>query len=308
MRIKLRKGKQKELILLAKNKLSWGELSKLTDINKFYLMGDLKNENVLIKEEFYKKLCERTEKNFDKFILNKLEDNWGKSKGGLNSKGSTIRIKIPEKDEKLAELTGAILGDGNINRYKKGKKIGVYQINITGHKDLDRIYHKGYLSKIFQELFEVKPIETLEKKSRGRHLIISSKQLVNFFIETGLKNGNKIKNQSTIPPWIWKKKSFIKSCIRGLIDTDGSIFRMSQKDFNLLRINFTNHNFTLLGDTRHAFIKLGFHPSKIINNRQFSISRQGEIKKYLKEIGFSNNKHKERLLSLVKTLKKQGIC
>ena len=70
---------------------------------------------------------------------------------------------------------------------------------------------------------------------------------------------------------------------------------MSNKDPNLLRINFTNYNLTLLEDTRKAFIMLDFHPSKIINNKQFFISRQGEIRKYLKEIGFSNKKHLDRI-------------
>ncbi|KHO45884.1 MAG: hypothetical protein QJ16_C0016G0007 [archaeon GW2011_AR1] len=297
MRIKLKKGKQKELIILAKNNLNWEKLSEKIGIKENYLQRDLKNEKILIKEKTYNELCRIVNINFDKFILDKLNDFWGKSKGGLNSKGSTIQIKIPRNNEKLAELIGVILGDGNISKYQKGKKTGVYQINITGHKDLDEDYHTNYLFKIFQELFGLKPITVLSKNSKGRHLIISSKQLVNFFSKHGLKNGDKIKNQSTFPTWIWKKKNFLKACVRGLIDTDGSIFRMSQRDYNLIRINFTNHNLTLLKDTRKAFLNLGFNPSKIINNRQFYLSRQDEIRKYLKEIGFSNVRHQERLKS-----------
>ena len=70
---------------------------------------------------------------------------------------------------------------------------------------------------------------------------------------------------------------------------------MSNKDPCLIRISFINYNSQLLEDTRGAFIKLGFHPSKIINKKRFYISRQMEIKKYLKEIGFSNKKHINRL-------------
>ena len=79
------------------------------------------------------------------------------------------------------------------------------------------------------------------------------------------------------------------------MDTDGSIFRMSNKDQNLIRISFTNHNSKLLEDTRKGLIVLGFYPSKIIMNRQFFISRQEDIKKYLKEVGFSNKKHLKRI-------------
>jgi len=297
MRIKLKAGKQKELILLAKGNLTWKKAAKILEINESYLYYDLKNEVILLSQSLYKKLCEVTGKNYDEHIESTLDDNWGKIKGGTESrgKGSTINIKIPGKSEKLAELIGIILGDGNINYYKKGKKIGVYQINIAGDKNLDKDYHLNYVTPLFKELFEVKVKERLSKIGNGRYLVISSKQLVNFLISSGLKPGSKIKNQSTIPIWVWGNKNFLRVCLRGLIDTDGSIFRMSKRDYNLIRINFTNHNFTLLNDSRKAFLELGYHPSKIINNRQFHLSRQNEIKEYLKEIGFKNAKHIRRL-------------
>lgn len=49
-----------------------------------------------------------------------------------------------------------------------------------------------------------------------------------------------------IPQWIKNDETYIKACLRGLIDTDGSIFRMSKRDKNLIRIGFTNHNSRLL--------------------------------------------------------------
>jgi predicted transcriptional regulator len=52
---------------------------------------------------------------------------------------------------------------------------------------------------------------------------------------------------------------------------------MSNKNSNLLRIGFKNHSLKLLDDTKNGFIKLGFNPSKIINNSHFFISRQNEI-------------------------------
>ena len=110
----------------------------------------------------------------------------------------------------------------------------------------------------------------------------------------GINPGNKIVNQSTIPKWVYENREYMKACLRGLIDTDGSIHRMSKRDFNLLRISFTNHDNKLLQDTRALFVILGYCPSKIINNRNFYISGQGEIEKYLKEIGFSNKKHVDR--------------
>ena len=42
--------------------------------------------------------------------------NGGQVKGGKLSTGTTKKIIIPKKDEKLAELIGIILGDGNIQQ------------------------------------------------------------------------------------------------------------------------------------------------------------------------------------------------
>jgi len=295
MRIRLEKGKQKELILLAKNDNTWKELSKKVNLNENYLANDLKSERRLISENIYNKFCELCQLNFDQFIIKRLNDNWGKSKGGLNSRGSTIKIKIPKPNESLAEIVGAILGDGHIMYHKKEKKIGVYQVNITGDINKDKNYHTIYLRKLFKDLFNIKTREIISSRNDGRHLVVYSKELVNFFINMGLKAGDKIKNQTTIPKWIWQNNKYLRACIRGLIDTDGCIHKMSKKDPQLLRINFTNYNQTLLEDTRIAFIKLGFFPSKIICYKQFFISRKDNISKYLKEIGFSNKKHQDRL-------------
>src|SRR3989338_6382678 len=298
MRVKLRKNKQKELILLAKNGKTWKELANDLKTGENYIANDLKNERILLSKEMYNKICKNYYINYDKEIIEELKDNWGKSKGGTNSKGSTIKIRIPKKSKELAEFIGAILGDGNINYYKKGSKIGVYQVKIAGDYKLDKAYHLNYLKQITTDLFRTKVKERVILKKNERFLVISSKELVIFLQKMNLQPGNKMKNQTTIPEWIWENEDWLKSCIRGLIDTDGSIFRMSTKNPNLLRIGFTNHNKRLLEDTHKAFIKTGFHPSKIIKERHFYISRQGEIEKYLKEVGFSNKKHQDRFLRM----------
>ncbi len=293
MRIKLKAGKQKELILLAKFNLTWKELAKKLKLNEKYLYFELRNEMRLLPEIKYRELCLIAKVNFDNYIEEILEDNWGKSKGGKISNGSKIKLIKPALNEKLAEFIGAILGDGNINYYKKGKKIGVYHIRIAGDLEKDKDYHINYLKNLCENIFNLKAKEIL--RPNERFLDIYSKELVEFFIDMGLNAGDKIKNQITIPYWVWENESFLKACVRGLIDTDGSVFRMSNKDPKLIRLSFTNYNMKLLIDTRNAFIKLGFFPSKIIVNKQFFISRKSDISKYLKEINFSNLKHIERL-------------
>src|SRR3989344_1697377 len=306
MRIKLEKGRQKELILKAKNTETWKQLSNKIGLNEKYLFYELKNEMRLLPKEVYNKLCIIAKEDYDKYQEEELDDNWGRSKGGLISPGSKIKINKPLYSEELSEFVGAVLGDGHVCYIKKGKKIGVYVIRIAGDLVKDRDYHL-YLKKIGQELFNLKSKEIFNKHHNERFLDFYSKELVEFFIDMGIKPGNKIKNQSTIPKWIFTKKSFMGTCLRGLIDTDGSIYRMSNKDPNLLRINFTNYNLTLLKDARNGFIKLGFNPSKIIRNKAFNLSRQKEIRKYIKEIGFKNSKHLKRFEEFSPVVQRSSI-
>ena len=143
MRIKFIKGKQRELIrdFRVENNLTWNKLAKnlnipLGRLNTYYY------ETSLIPEEVYIKLD--PEKIYSSFILVRLEDNWGKSKGGRISKGRIKKIKIPLESEELAEFYGIMLGDGCSQRlsfYKsRTDKRGVYFIKIVGDSRYDRNY------------------------------------------------------------------------------------------------------------------------------------------------------------------------
>jgi len=298
MRIKLKKGKQKELLNKIKNDnhFTWKEFSKFLNVSKPALIGWSIEKN-LLPLKVYKKL-DRFNK-YKKYITELKKDNWGQIKAGLNSKGSLKQIRIPKRCKELAELIGIILGDGNIFSYKEGKKIGVYSVRIAGDNRLDKDYHIKYIRPIFKELFNLEPKIQSFPKNNERFVSLYSRELVCYFNDIGLKPGNKIMNKNSIPSWIFNDKRFLRCCIRGLIDTDGSIFRMSRKDPNLLRINFKNFNQNLLRDSRKAFVMLGFHPSKIICNNVFYISRKADIVKYIKEIGFSNQRHQKRFKKFI---------
>ena len=298
MRLKLKKGKQKELIKKFKEEknLSWDGLSKFLGVK----VGRIKsyvNETVLIPKDFYDRLD--LKKEFSKYIILELEDNWGRIKGGLNSEGNTKTINIPNDSELLAEFYGIMLGDGNSHKtqfYKTRKnKRGTYMIRIVGDSRYDKNYLFNYVKPLIEKLFKIKVHDGKFKKQNAIYIEAHSLKLINFLESKGFKPGNKIKNKLAIPQWINKDNNYLKACLRGLIDTDGSVFRMSRKDPGLIRIGFTSYNPLLLENVRSSFIKLGFYPSKIILNKQFFISRKECISQYLKEIGFSNNKHLSRL-------------
>ena len=168
-------------------------------------------------------------------------------------------------------------------------------MRVAGDYSKDKDYHLSFIQPLCRKLFKINVRIREHTINNERFVCLDSKELVNYLETIGLKSGDKIKNNAGIPDWISDNLEFLRPCIRGLIDTDGSVFRMSKRDFNLIRIGFTSHTPRLLNDTRAAFVKLGFNPSKIIDNRNFFVSRQGDIVRYIKEIGFSNTKHLKRL-------------
>jgi len=293
MRIKLKEGKQKELILLAKGNLTWGELSLKLNCPEKYLCNDLKSERRLLSEKLYNNLCKLANSNFNSYILERLNDDWGRSKGGKKSSKNTKKIIAPEKSKKLAEIFGIILGDGHVSEIKIGSKIRVYWVRVAGNSKEDKEYIFCYIPKIFEEVFlEKGSISRLPDRNVG-YFTIYGKNVIEFFKINGLKPGNKIKNNQGIPLWIKENNEFLKSFIRELIDTDGSIHKISKNNKNI-RIDFTSYIPNLLKEVRESLIKLGFNPSKIINNKHFFLSRQSEIEKYIQEIGFGNSKNLNR--------------
>jgi len=187
-------------------------------------------------------------------------------------------------DENLAELVGILLGDGSF-----------YVTNANAELDIafnqkEEDYCK-FVENLIGQIINTNITKKREKTRNCIHLRISRRVDTLKLLEVSLsKSGNKIKNQVTIPHWVWNNKNFLRACIRGLIDTDGSIYRLKPHWPNLWQLSFKNNNKRLLKDAHEAFVKLGFHPSKIFGNR-FVLTRQKEIDKYFKEIRSNNLKY-----------------
>jgi intein/homing endonuclease len=294
VRIKLKDGKQRELIYSTKiqNDYTWQEFAEYLNVS-FPALKEWYLENCLLPTEIFEIL--NKQHNYDEFIMDVKDERWGQILGGKISKGSTRDICRPEKNEELSELVGIILGDGNISVYIKGTKVATYSLRICGHIDKEQDYLTNFVSSLIEKLFDIKSKFYISNHSNAFYLIVNSRKLTEFLYMLGLKNGNKVKNQVEIPKWIKENLDFSRSCIRGLIDTDGSIHRMSKRDSNLMRISFKSHNVKMLLDVREMFLTLGFHPSKIINGNSIYLSRKKDVEKYINEIGFHNLKHKKRL-------------
>lgn len=69
--------------------------------------------------------------------------------------------------------------------------------------------------------------------------------------------GSKFQQLARVPLWIQKSKTYSRHCLKGLLQTDGSIYR----DRGYLMVNFTNHTQPLVEDVFHILETLGFRPT-----------------------------------------------
>jgi len=219
--------------------------------------------------------------------------------------------------DKFAELIGWHMGDGCLS-IKNGK----YQYALTGDIKEEYVFYKDVILPTFNELFSKKINLKKYLSNNVCGIYIFDKESVRFLKEKfKLKKGKKI--NITIPETI-KLKSQKKAFLRGLFDTDGSIYycksNYKTKKISLStifhykpKIKLATISKTLIDQVHHFLSELGFHPrfrkpakQKINENMMYGLVlyRKQDVNRFIKEIGFKNLKH----ISKVKIWNKFGFC
>ena len=204
---------------------------------------------------------------------------------------------FPKKSINLAELTGIVLGDGGITSS---------QLKITLNKETESEYIE-YVCKLLHLLFKEKPGKFFYggKQIKVCNICLNGVNLIKFLAKIGLKPGNKVKNQVCVPFWIIDKRVYYIPCLRGLVDTDGSVYshRHTTKGFKCFNygLTFGNHSQPLLDFAYKVLLKEGFTPKRT----KFGVYlyRQEEVKRYFDIIGTHSEHH---LRSLNRVLKENN--
>lgn len=192
----------------------------------------------------------------------------------LNRRTDILVPKTYSKD--LAEIIGILLGDGSLTHF---------QVVVTlGNKEYSYAeYVQSLMNKVFHANAKIGIRET-----RYNDVYFGSVDISKWLQNQGLVF-NKVKDQVDVPVWVFSKKSYMSSCLRGFFDTDGSVYKLRHG----IQISFTNYSLPLLSSLRKMLFELEYTPSRLSSHKVY-LTRKEDIVRFFKEIQPRNKKHLER--------------
>lgn len=212
---------------------------------KGYTLDEISEE---IEADFRNHLCKGTSfppRRFDK--LQKLVDQNIEHREVffVNGKGVTKQIKL-RRNKDLAELFGILLGDGHLDKHSRDRGdryISSYYVCVTLNDEEQQLINRT--KKLFRNCLDKKPkVQDLNHAS-AVNIKIYGKEVIEALEKLGLKSGNKTENQVEVPAWIMENRDFQRACLRGLIDTGGSIY---ERQTGNRVVYFKNKSIPLLED------------------------------------------------------------
>lgn len=200
-----------------------------------------------------------------------------------------------EISRELCEFAGAIIGDGNL--WTDGSR---YRVELTGDPELDREYYR-YLSTISNRLFKKKPYP-LRVHQRGLRWRLQSKDAYILLLKLGLPVGEGKSHKVTIPDRILQEKwDLAKWTIRGIMDTDGTLFFSNKTYDNPIypTIELRTCSKMLANQIATILQQNGFRSRLRGDEKEgYHVALYGfeMLKRWINEIGFSNPRHLNKIL------------
>lgn len=205
-----------------------------------------------------------------------------RAKGGRAARenlllGSTKKeVLLPSLNEKLAELIGIHLGDGTLTKY-------FLKISQDPRYDLPYVL---YIKALIEDLFGASPAIREEKDRNLIYVQLFSKTACEYLHdEWNLPYGDKVKGKAAIPDAIMKNRNMAIACLRGLMDTDGSV----SKDGNSVSVRFSSHNKMLVDQVERIGRSLGIFTFRSL--METGTKSWSKVVDYFRIVGSSNLRH-----------------
>jgi DNA-binding transcriptional regulator WhiA len=181
------------------------------------------------------------------------------------------------KNKKLiAYIIGFAIGDGNLSN-PNGRAV---RLRVT----CDNKYPK-IKENIKNSLGILLPKNKISEVKRDGCVDISCySNTLEKILGWNAKGGSKEKQNVSIPNWILCNKIYLKECLRGLIQTDGSIY----KDRGYIMVNYTTIIEKLALDYFESLKKLNYKPQirKVTHkgHTKYIVRLSKDVKKFIEEI------------------------
>jgi hypothetical protein len=303
----------KRLWILHKDKLRVG----------YSAMKKYRREESLPPLYLVEELCQIAGLSYDNLeIIALVPDNWGRVRGGVkgievmsakykeqlkewrslggktakkNLPLTTKKVALPPLNEKLSELIGIHLGDGTLTEY-------FLKISQDPRYDLPYI---AYVESLIENLFASSPSIRKEKNRNLIYVQLFSRTACEYLHEKwNLPYGNQLRGKARIPNAIMQNSVMAIACLRGLMDTDGSI----SKDGNSISVRFYSHNKTLVDQVEEIGKSLGIFTFR--NPMETGTKSWNKVVDYFRIVGSSNLRHIVRFytkFSENKIIRKQDV-
>ncbi|OGM93250.1 hypothetical protein A2333_01335 [Candidatus Wolfebacteria bacterium RIFOXYB2_FULL_49_7] len=185
---------------------------------------------------------------------------------------ATIHYVKMRPSADYAELYGAILGDGCIERYARTERL-IISFNSA---EVDHIAH---IKKLMEKIFKKEAKTRHRKHSKCTDVYIYQKYISE---RIDFATGIKCNHPLLIPEWIKNKKTYTVRCMKGLFEADGSW--VIDKKYNTNVISLKSASPTLLNDVYTILIGFGFHAK--LHSRDVRLAQRKEVEIFAKLIKF----------------------
>lgn len=208
----------------------------------------------------------------------------------------------------LAEVVGAFIGDGCLSNFKNHGQRKTC-IAFAGNWKNDEEYYRKIIVPILNKQFNCSKKYYRGKKDNTLRYALHGKKIVNFFIGLGMPVGLK-GNRIKIPKEILKDEKLILACVRGIFNTDGSVYSRYSKKYsmharayrNYAVVQFKMKNWKVISQIKNTLEKYGIKVNRItqvLNCRVIRITEQISVKKFIDLIGFTHPYHEKRYFDIV---------
>ena len=177
----------------------------------------------------------------------------------------------------LAYIVGLSLGDGNLSN-PNGRAV---RLRISCDKKYPILLNRIKIS--LEKLLPQNKVSFVNRGESCADVSCFSNYWENL-LGWKAKNGSKIKQKVKIPTWVKENEKYSIQCLKGLIETDGSIY--SDRGYKM--VNFVTYIPNLANDVMDMIKSLDFKPNmqklKISNNIKYTIRISRNAEKFIKTV------------------------